>query len=120
MCVHVEYCVDAELLKTEACLAMSMTTGNAEYKMLKMLLMQMLTSTAVQAYPHKQNFCGVFLFSIQKERVQGGFAVLGSPPLPQAVLDPQRVTHVQVLDQLLGSRFVNCLKKLLPVLPNFL
>ena len=53
-----------------------------------------LTSTAAQTYPHKQNFCGVFLFSIQKEGVQGGLAVLGSPPLSQAVLDPQRVTHV--------------------------
>ena len=93
-----------------------------EQKMSKMPLMhlQALTITAAQAYPHKQNFCGVFLFSIQKERVQGGLAVLGSPPLSQAVLDPQRVTHVQVLYQLLGSRFVNCLKKLLPVLPNFL
>ena len=62
----------------------------------------------------------MLLLCIQKEGVQGGLAVLGSPPFSQAVLDPQRVTHVQVLDQLLGSRFVNCLKKLLPVLPNFL
>jgi len=62
----------------------------------------------------------VLLLCIQKEGVQGGLAVLGSPPLSQAVLDPQGVTHVQVFDQLLGSRFVNCLEKLLPVLPDFL
>lgn len=59
----------------------------------------------------------MLLLDIQEERIQGSFAVAGPSPLPQGVFDPQGVGHVKLLDQILGSRLVHCLQKLLPVLP---
>ena len=73
-----------------------------------------------RAYPDKQDLCRVLLLDFQEEGVQGGLAVFGPPPLSQAVLDSQGVSHVQVLDQLLGSWLVNGLQALLPVLEGFL
>ncbi len=61
------------------------------------------------AYPHKQDLGRVLPFSFQEEGVQGGLAVPSPPPLCHAVPDAQWVSHVQVLDQLLGSWLVHCL-----------
>ena len=44
--------------------------------------------SVVQAHPDKQNFGGMLLFCVQEKWVQGGFAILGPPPLTQAMLDP--------------------------------
>ena len=73
-----------------------------------------------RTYPDKQDLGRVLLLDFQKKGVQGGLAVFGPPPLPQAVLDPQGISHVQVFDQLLGSWPVNGLQALLPVLEGFL
>lgn len=62
----------------------------------------------VNAYPYEQNLGGVLLLGFKEEWVQGCFAVFGPLSLTQAVLDTQRVCHVQVLDQLLGCWLVNC------------
>ena len=61
----------------------------------------------------------VFLHA-EEEGIEGGLAVLGPPPLAQAVLDSQWVSHVQVLDQFLGSRFVDRIQALLPVCERLL
>lgn len=62
----------------------------------------------------------MILLDAKEEGVQGGFAVLGPPPLPQAVLDSQWISHVQILDQLLGSWLVNTVQALLPILVGLL